>query len=135
MSIPRLYDELNSSHLTIHGASDNAIAIGYSLVNEALRFLSPPLNRYSLATYPRRYRDMKPGEAGLVVDKIRDMPRRNRPGMEGFDALGITVIRFENTGAPVTLVRAAPAPPANDLFHYESMIRRASSLYQSRFVQ
>lgn len=28
-ALPRLYDELNSAHLTVHGASDQAVAVGY----------------------------------------------------------------------------------------------------------
>ena len=38
---PRLYDELNSSHLTIHGASSQALAVGLVLVNAAETFISP----------------------------------------------------------------------------------------------
>ena len=32
---PRLYDELNSSHLTIHGDTDGAIAAGFAMINAA----------------------------------------------------------------------------------------------------
>ena len=38
---PRLYDELNSSHQTIHGASDMVIAVGFVMVNFATEFVSP----------------------------------------------------------------------------------------------
>ena len=38
---PRLYDELNSSHLTIHGDTDSAIAAAFVLVNAATTFVSP----------------------------------------------------------------------------------------------
>ena len=41
-ALPRLHDELNSSHLTIHGASDYAIAAAFALVNAAATFVSPP---------------------------------------------------------------------------------------------
>ena len=40
-ALPRLYDELNSSHLTIHGSSDQAIAVGFTMVNLAEQYLSP----------------------------------------------------------------------------------------------
>ena len=32
-SLPRLYDELNSSHQIVHGASNNALSIGMVTVN------------------------------------------------------------------------------------------------------
>ncbi len=38
---PRLYDELNSSHLTIHGDTDGAIAAGFALINSAETVVSP----------------------------------------------------------------------------------------------
>jgi hypothetical protein len=44
-ALPRLYDELNSSHLTVHGATDHAIAAGFAMVNLASRYLSPDRNR------------------------------------------------------------------------------------------
>jgi hypothetical protein len=39
-ALPRLYDELNSSHLTVHGAAEQAIAVGTILVNFATKFLT-----------------------------------------------------------------------------------------------
>src|SRR5262249_38124790 len=45
---PRLYDELNSSHLTIHGSTDLAIAAGFVMVNMATTFVSPDLNKHDL---------------------------------------------------------------------------------------
>ncbi len=44
-ALPRLYDELNSSHLTVHGASEQAIAVGFTMVNVSERYLSPDLNK------------------------------------------------------------------------------------------
>jgi len=38
-ALPRLYDELNSSHLTVHGSSDQAIAAGFVMINIAERYL------------------------------------------------------------------------------------------------
>ena len=37
-ALPRLYDELNSSQLTVHGAADQAIAAGLAIVNIATAF-------------------------------------------------------------------------------------------------
>ncbi len=44
-ALPRLYDELNSSHLTVHGAHDSAIAAGFVMINSAETFLSPSSTR------------------------------------------------------------------------------------------
>ena len=38
---PRLYDELNSSHITVHGAADQAIAVAFVMINGASTFVSP----------------------------------------------------------------------------------------------
>ena len=38
---PRLYDELNSSHATIHGNTDKAIAVGFVMVNMAATSEAP----------------------------------------------------------------------------------------------
>ena len=40
-SRPRLYDELNSSHLTIHGASAQAVAAALVTINGHLYSLVP----------------------------------------------------------------------------------------------
>ena len=37
-ALPRLYDELNSSHATVHGAHDLAIAAGFVMINSAELF-------------------------------------------------------------------------------------------------
>ena len=42
---PRLYDELNSSHGIVHGASANALAVGFVMINAAHTFVSPDRNR------------------------------------------------------------------------------------------
>lgn len=44
-ALPRLYDELNSSHLTVHGASEQAISAGFVMINRATEYLSPDLNK------------------------------------------------------------------------------------------
>ena len=51
-ALPRLYDELNSSHLTVHGASDQAIAAAFTMVNLAEDYLSPDLNKKNKPTDP-----------------------------------------------------------------------------------
>ena len=47
-SRPRLYDELNSSHLTIHGASAQAAAAALVMINLSPEFISPERNKVNL---------------------------------------------------------------------------------------
>lgn len=122
---PRLYDELYSSHMTVHGATDAAIAAGFVMINGADSFVSPgkglPANRHD-----------QPRVTQLVMDKVKELPRRSGPGRQGFDALAIVVVDCRNDGSPVTVVDAL-SPPPGDSFNYESMILRLSSLYATRF--
>ena len=133
-ALPRLHDELNSSHAAIHGSSDSAIAAGFAMVNLADEFISPGKNKFDLATQPAAInRHKQPNDAIRAIEKIREIPRRTRPGEDGFDALGIVVVRCRNDGSPVELVDTPPAPPPNDIFHYEAMIRRITHQYESKF--
>jgi hypothetical protein len=134
-ALPRLYDELNSSHLTIHGASDIAIAAGFAMINVAPEFISPDRNKHPLAsTAPRVSTHRQPDDAIRAVKKVEEIRRRGRPGEEGFDALAIVVVDCRNDDTPVRLVSAAPAPSQSSILHYESMIRRVAQLYHSRFA-
>jgi len=132
-ALPRLYDELNSSHLTVHGATDQAIAAGFAMVNIAERYLSPDLNKGNRASNPVWSTHDQPRAAKLVVDRIRQLPRRSRAGTTGYDALAIVVIDCANDGSDVRLITTPPAPPPGDIFHYESMIHRLGYDYSTRF--
>ena len=132
-ALPRLYDELNSSHLTVHGASDQAIAAGFVMVNIAARYLSPDLNKKHRATDPQWSEHRQPRDAGLVVDKVRQLPKRAKVGDTGYDALAIVVVDAANDGSPIDLVSAPPAPQPGDIYHYASMIDRAAHIYATRF--
>jgi hypothetical protein len=133
-ALPRLHDELNSSHAAIHGASDSAIASGFVMVNLSDEFLSSDKNKFDLAKFPPAVTEHKQPKAAVrAIEKIREIPRRTRENEDGFDALGILVVHCRNEGSPVELVEAPPAPAPNDIFHYDSMIRRIASLYQSKF--
>jgi hypothetical protein len=134
-SRPRLYDELNSSHLTVHGASDQAIAVGFVMLNNATEFVSPGLNKHDLSIHPpvvNRHR--QPAATMAVNEKIRELPTRTKTSEEGYDALGIVVVDCVNDGTPVTLVTKPPAPPPSDLYHYDQMVRRAAQIYDTRFA-
>lgn len=135
-AIPRLYDELNSSHQTVHGASEIAIAAGLVMVNVSEEFVSPgrvaycshcghrvtPLNVHK-----------QPADAIRVVEKMKELPRRSSVQGEGFDALAIVPIECRNDGSEVRIVSDPPAPPQGDIFQYEQAIVRLAQLYESRF--
>src|SRR5450756_33137 len=132
-ALPRLYDELNSSHLTVHGASDQAIAVGFAMVNLADHYLSPDLNKKNRSTDPEWSEHKQPRDAQLAIDKIKQLPRRSKAGDVGYDALSIVVIDMPNDGTPVALVEKPPAPQQGDIYHYETMIARLSGIYATRF--
>jgi hypothetical protein len=131
-ALPRLYDELNSSHLTVHGATDQAIAAGFAMVNIASRYLSPDLNKQNRATQPVWSEHNQPRDAQLAVEKVRQLPRRSRTGDTGYDALAIVVIECANDGSSVRLVEEPPSPQVRDIYHYASMIDRLSHIYATR---
>jgi len=133
-ALPRLYDELNSSHLAIHGSADFAIAAGFAVVNLAATFISPGLNQYELGVRePTVNEHRQPADTQRTVDKLKEIPRRTQGGTEGFDALGIVVIEMKNDGSPVIIVDSDPAPRPGDPWHYDAMIHRISSLYATKF--
>lgn len=133
---PRLYDELSSSHQTIHGSSANAIAAGFVMVNIADTFTSTDRNKWPLAERPAEVtKHRQPEDAVSVLEKIREIPRRGSTQEAGFDALGFVLVRCQNDGSAVEIVDKPPAVMPGDVLHYESMIRRVAKLYESRFPQ
>jgi len=133
-ALPRLYDELNSSHLCVHGASAQALAIGYIQVNLADQFASSVVNNVPLnGGAPRLTTHRQPGDTLRVLGKIDELPRRNGTTGTGFDGIGISVLEFENHGGPVAIVDRLPAPQPDQPFHYASMIVRMANEYDSRF--
>jgi len=134
-ALPRLYDELNSSHLAIHGSSDYCIAAGFTMVNLADSFISSDLNKFDLNTYPTRVSEHRqPDYCVRAVEKICEIPRRSHTGAEGFDALGIVVVECRNDHSSVKLVSKPPAPSADEIFHYDQLIRRIAHIYENRFA-
>lgn len=131
---PRLYDELNSSHLAAHGASNQALAIGFVQINASPEFVSSDRNKHPLATtqaivtshtQPHAFRE--------VLLKVEELPRRTNVTGVGFDGVGVVVLDFDNRGGPVRIVTSAPAPQSGDPLHYDSMIVRMAQEYDSRF--
>jgi hypothetical protein len=129
---PRLYDELNSSHLTVHGAADQAIAVAFVMINGARSFISPDSNRRRLGDgqpAPKVTPLRQPESTEFVVSKVSELPTRTRPGHEGYDAVGIVVVDCPNDGTTIRVISDEPAPPPNDLFSYEAMIGRVVHQY------
>ena len=134
-SLPRLYDELNSSHLCVHGASKNALAIGYVQINAAPTFVSPVLNGRTVAGEAFEVTiHRQPGDTERVLSKLAEIPRRSAASEVGFDGIGVTVLDLRNDGSPVSLVTLAPAPQPGDSFNYESMIVRMANEYDTTFA-
>jgi len=131
---PRLYDELNSSHLCVHGASNQALAIGYVQINAAERFRSSVSNAFPAGAMPPRItRHTQPKDVEGVLRKVAELPRRSGTTGVGFDGIGVTILKFENEGGPVDVVSGPPAPQPGDPFYYDGMIVRMAHEYDSRF--
>jgi hypothetical protein len=137
---PRIYDELTSSHSTIHGdnAHAHALAIGFVMINLADEYVSPDLNRLTMGigrpVVISKHR--QPHDTERMIEKIKEIRRRSGPmsGKAGFDAMGIMVVDMLNDGLrPVTLVTDPPAPSPTSEFHYDQMIGRAAHLYDTNF--
>jgi hypothetical protein len=133
-ALPRLYDELNSSHLCVHGASKQALAIAYVQLNAATEFVSPIINNRPLDERPAEVtRHNQPGDALRVLQKVAEIPRRSASSEVGFDGVGVTVLDFRNDGGPLSLVQSSPAPQPGDQFHYSGMIVRMANEYDTVF--
>jgi hypothetical protein len=132
-ALPRLYDELNSSHATVHGASEQAIAVGLAMINLAEAYVSPDLNKAGpdLPAVVSRHR--QPRDAEITIEKVKQIPRRSGSSGRGYDALSIVVVDCRNDGSPVRLDEDPPAPQAGDIYHYATMIDRLAGAYASRF--
>jgi hypothetical protein len=133
-ALPRLFDELNSSHLAIHGSADFAIAAGFAIVNFANSFVSSDRNKFPLTgTSPVVTKHSQPKATERTIRKLEEIPRRTHGGAEGFDALGIVVLELKNDGSSASILRHTPAPAPADVWHYDQMIRRIASLYANKF--
>lgn len=131
---PRLYDELNSSHLTIHGDTDQAIAVGLAMINAAPTFVSPLRNPWSIGSRETVVNvHTQPKDTEGAIAKVKQLPRRPAPGQRGFDALGVVVLSCRNDGTAVEAITTPPAPQVGDAFHYDSLVERIDTIYSARF--
>jgi hypothetical protein len=130
---PRLYDELNSSHRIVHGENDQAIAAGFVMVNIAERFISSDRNAGRNPGNFEWNEHPQPRFTELTKETMDQLPRRMRPGEDGYDALGVVVVNCLNDGSRVTIHRAAPAPQPGEVYQYAAFIARLRGFYESRF--
>lgn len=133
-ALPRLYDELNSSHVCVHGASRQALAIGFEIINASPRFMSSDMNKFDLSKLDPRYTE-EPQPRSLVrtLEKMAEIPRRSNVRETGFDGFGVVVIEGANDGTPFSVVTAKPAPQPGEPFHYDGMIARMANEYDTTF--
>ena len=134
-SRPRLKDELTSSHQTIHGDNETAIAAGLVLINGASTFVSSSMNKYDLSRLAATVSTHRqPDDAQKIVDGLRDIQRRSSPSDAGFDALGVIIVDCRNDGSAITrITRHPPAPTPADDFDYARFVHRVAHLYSTRF--
>lgn len=128
-ALPRLHDELDSSHQTTHGNSKNALAVGFVMVNASPEFISTDRNKRDLSgDEPTVTPAPQPRSAQRAIDKVAEIRRRSGDDRAGFDALGILVVNLRNDGTPMTLANE-PSPR----FTYDDMIRRTAHEYSAAF--
>ena len=134
-ALPRLYDELNSSHLCVHGASRQALAIGFAMINASNRFASSDMNKADLSSAERVFtEEPQPRSTLRTLEKIGEIPRRSNTRETGFDGVGVVVIEGANDGSPFRLVQDPPAPQPGEPFHYDGMISRMANEYDTSFA-
>jgi hypothetical protein len=128
-ALPRLHDELDSSHQTTHGNSERALAVGFVMVNAGETLISSDMNKFDLSAHPPHInRHRQPENAERVIDKVKEIRRRSGSSTTGFDAMGVMVVDMANDGSPVKLL-SQPDP----VFPYAQMVRRAAHEYAAAF--
>jgi hypothetical protein len=130
-ALPRLHDELDSSHQTTHGNSERALSVGFVMVNASSTFRSSDMNKFELSkTPPTVNRHRQPADAIRVIEKVGEIRRRSGTSGSGFDAVGIMVVDLPNDGSPMTL----PAEPVSP-FPYSQMVDRVAHEYGAAFAR
>ncbi len=132
---PRLYSELQDSHVTVHGDTTEAIAVGFAMINGSETFVSPTANPSLSYGAPLKIsKHDQPRQLQLTVEHLLRLPRRSDTTTPGFDAFGVIAVNCRNDNeSPVTLITTPPAPQPGDGIHYDSMIGRITGLYATRF--
>lgn len=136
-ALPRLHDELTSSHAIVHGDTHSALSVGFVMVNTATEFASPGKNGHPITDdSPREMTPHnQPHATERTVEMLKDVRRRSGPqsNQAGFDALGIMLVDMANDGSPAVLISDPPAPALDSQFHYDLMISRVAQLYENTY--
>ena len=103
-ALPRLYDELNSSHLCVHGGSSRALAVGLVMVNASPRFASSDQNKGDISAGLFITEEPQPRSVERTLQKVSEIPRRSNVRETGFDGVAVVVIEGVNDGSPFELV-------------------------------
>lgn len=132
-AVPRLHDELSSSHQTIHGDTSGAIAAGAVIINCADTFVSPDRNRKRVRSGKFVVNEHKqPAAADKMLAAIMKIPRRSEDSGNGFDAVGISMVRCANDGSAVVIDSLANEKVPG-IVKYDSFVRRLAHLYATKF--
>jgi hypothetical protein len=132
-AVPRLHDELSSSHQTIHGDTGGAIAAGFVIINCADTFVSPDRNRKKVRGNKFVVnKHVQPAAADKMLGALMKIPRRSDDSGVGFDAVGITMVRCANNLSPVEIDELANKK-VPDIVKYDSFVRRLAHLYATKY--
>jgi len=128
-ALPRLHDELDSSHQTTHGNSERALSVGFVMVNASDSFISPDMNKFDLSKAdPNVNRHRQPDNALRVLAKIAEIRRRSGGSSTGFDGIGVMVVDMKNDGSPMQVLDEPKSQ-----FPYDAMVQRIAHEYAANF--
>jgi hypothetical protein len=128
---PRLYDELNSSHNTVHGDTSEAIAAGFVLINTAESFISPKRNNFPIGLMAEDVTTHnQPRDAMLAFGKVKELPRRSNSSDSGFDAMAVGFVSCRNDGSQVVVAKDYVKSQTD--FRYDEFIRRLAVLVEPK---
>jgi len=133
-ALPRLFDELTSSYVTVHADTQQALAVGFAMINASDTFVSADRNKHDLQQVHVVVNEHPAHAVIRAVEKVREINRRSGPGTDGFDAFGTMILSMRNDGSPVNLVTTPPAPSAGDVDSYPRMIGRLAQAYNLTFA-
>ena len=128
-ALPRLHDELDSSHQTTHGNSERALSVGFVMVNASDSFISPDMNKFDLSKMPPNVnRHRQPDDALRVLAKVAEIRRRSGGSSTGFDGIGVMVVEMKNDGSPMQVLDEPTSQ-----FPYDAMVQRVAHEYAANF--
>lgn len=134
---PRIYDELTSSHTTVHGNSPRALSVGLVMVNDADEFLSPthPGN-YNLSptSTPFMSQHRQPEAAAFVFRKLSELQIRGGSlDVPGFDGLAVVAVTTDNLDGGFHIAKRSIDKTLQERFAYAPMIDRVAALYDQLY--